>query len=178
MRAELHHISLPVEDLARSRAFYTGVLNLPEIARPRPFDEGPARFAGAWYQLGGGQLHLIVHDPARNSLPTYRIGKTLDTRDVHLALRVPSFAELLRLLQAKGYAIGHADDFRDMRVNPNLPSEGAGFPQVYILDPDRHIIEINAERLDLSPQDLEALGIGNPAMKTATLSEARRPALP
>jgi hypothetical protein len=24
----------------------------------------------------------------------------------------------------------------------------AGFPQLYILDPDRHVIEINAERLD------------------------------
>jgi hypothetical protein len=28
------------------------------------------------------------------------------------------------------------------------PRATAGFPQIYILDPDRHIIELNAEKLD------------------------------
>jgi hypothetical protein len=28
------------------------------------------------------------------------------------------------------------------------PHATAGFPQLYILDPDRHVIEVNAERLD------------------------------
>jgi hypothetical protein len=28
------------------------------------------------------------------------------------------------------------------------PQATAGFPQIYILDPDRHVIEINAEKLD------------------------------
>jgi hypothetical protein len=29
------------------------------------------------------------------------------------------------------------------------PDATAGFPQLYILDPDRNVIELNAERLDL-----------------------------
>jgi hypothetical protein len=37
-------------------------------------------------------------------------------------------------------------DLMKMRVNER-PT--AGFPQIYILDPDRNVIEINAERLDL-----------------------------
>jgi len=32
-----------------------------------------------------------------------------------------------------------------MIVNPRAT---AGFPQIYILDPDRHVIEINAAHLD------------------------------
>ena len=52
----IHHVSLPVKDLARSKQFYSEILGLTEIARP-PFD-----FPGAWYQVGDRQLHLIVHD--------------------------------------------------------------------------------------------------------------------
>jgi len=33
-----------------------------------------------------------------------------------------------------------------MRTNPHAT---AGFPQIYILDPDRNVIEINAQELDL-----------------------------
>lgn len=172
MRAELHHISLPVEDLARSRAFYGGVLGLTEVPRPRPFEEGPGSFAGAWYQLGAGQVHLIVHDPRRPSPPTYRTGKKQDARDVHVALRVASFAEALARLKSKGYRVGSPDHFKDMRVSPNLPHQGAGFPQLYILDPDRHTIEINAETLDLSPEQLDALDIGIPAAELAKLRPA------
>ena len=32
------------------------------------------------------------------------------------------------------------------------PHATAGFPQLYILDPDRHVIEINAEKLDADAQ--------------------------
>ena len=33
-----------------------------------------------------------------------------------------------------------------MRENPKAT---AGFPQLYIMDPDRNVIELNAEQLDL-----------------------------
>ncbi len=162
MRIELHHISLPVENLARSREFYSGVLSLIEVPRPRAFEEGPNSFAGAWYQVGAGQVHLIVHDPRRKSPPTYRKDKKQDARDVHVALRVDSFAGALKLLKAKGYSVSNPDDFKDMRVSLNLPNQGAGFPQIYILDPDRHTVEINAEQLDIAPDQLEVLDVGIP----------------
>lgn len=44
-----------VTDVAKSRAFYGGVLGLREIPAPREFD-----FVAVWYDLGGGYLHLLL----------------------------------------------------------------------------------------------------------------------
>lgn len=132
----LHHVSLPVTDLARSRTFYRDVLGLREIARPG-FD-----FAGAWFALGAGQLHLIVHPgPA---LPTFRDGKAIDSRDVHFAIRVRDFRAAVDRLHELGYREDADDPLRRLRVSAHAT---AGFPQVFLLDPDRHVIELNAASL-------------------------------
>lgn len=130
----IHHVSLPVTDLARARAFYSGVLELEEIERP-PFD-----FPGAWYRAGDRHLHLIVGEH-----PTLRRDKGIDSRDIHFAIRVRSYQGALRHLAAKGYGVDAVDELRKLRQNPKGT---AGFPQIYVLDPDRNVVEINAERLD------------------------------
>lgn len=129
----LHHVSLAVTDLERSRAFYSGVLGLREIARP------PFPFAGAWYGVGDRQLHLIVHER-----PTLRSGG-IDSQDVHLALRVASYTAAAAWLRAHGYTPDAPDELRRLRENP---AGRAGFPQLFLLDPDRHVIELNAAELD------------------------------
>jgi catechol 2,3-dioxygenase-like lactoylglutathione lyase family enzyme len=126
---QLHHVSLPVTNLERSKAFYEDVLGLREIARP-PFD-----FAGAWYDLGGGQLHLIVHEQ-----PSLRT-RGVDSHDAHFALRVGSYRETLAALHARGYRPDARDEMKRLREHP---AGKAGFPQVFLLDPDRHVIELNA----------------------------------
>jgi glyoxylase I family protein len=130
----LHHVGVPVTDLARAKSFYTGVLELTEIDRPA-FD-----FPGAWYRVGDGSLHLIV-----GTHSTFRPRGGIDSRDTHVAIRVRSYREALQHLIAKGYGSGAADEMRALRENP---TGKAGFPQIYLLDPDRNVIEINAERLD------------------------------
>jgi catechol 2,3-dioxygenase-like lactoylglutathione lyase family enzyme len=132
----IHHVSLTVTDLNRSKAFYREVLGLREIARPA------FPFPGAWFQVGGNQhVHLIVHEGA-----TFRGPKGIDTRDSHFAVRVSSYSGALAHLQARGYRDDAGDhDLMKMRL---LPHATAGFPQIYILDPDRHVIEINAAALD------------------------------
>ncbi len=133
--AGIHHVSLNVRDLERSRAFYREVLELPEITRP------PFSFPGAWFAVGGSQhLHLIVHADA-----TFRGEKGIDTRDNHFAVRVRSFREALNFLRDRGYREDSPDEMTRLIVQPHAV---AGFPQIYILDPDRHVIEINAELLD------------------------------
>ena len=125
-----HHVSLAVTDLERSQAFYRDVLGLKEIDRPA------FEFAGAWFAIGDRQLHLILHDK-----PTLR-SRGIDSHDVHVALRVASYGDTVAFLKSRGFS----SDARDatMRMRENQWGK-AGFPQVFILDPDRHVIELNAE---------------------------------
>ena len=127
----LHHVAISVSDLARAKAFYGGVLGLEEIARPAfPFD-------GAWYRVGNQEVHLIV---SRD--PTFRTGKGVTLEDCHFALRAKSFRAALAHLEAKGCHEGGDEPGRSMRVNR---ASVTGYPQIHVLDPDRNVIEINAE---------------------------------
>jgi catechol 2,3-dioxygenase-like lactoylglutathione lyase family enzyme len=133
--ALLHHVSVPVTDVSIAKQFYSEILGLQEIARP-PFD-----FEGVWFRVGDGQhLHLIKHSGA-----TFRKGG-IDSRDVHFAVRVASYSKAVAFLRSKGYSDSTASgDLKAMKVSR---TPVAGFPQIYILDPDRNVIEINAEMLD------------------------------
>jgi glyoxylase I family protein len=130
----LHHVAIVVSDLARAKDFYGNVLGLEEIARP------PFPFDGAWYRVGDRDFHLIVTND-----PTFRTGKGIDTQDGHFAFRVKSFKRALAYLESRGFRATTGEPGRSMRVNP---TSVAGFPQIHIMDPDRNMIEINAERLD------------------------------
>jgi len=121
---DLHHVSLNVTDLARAQVFYATVLGLRELPRPA-FD-----FAGAWYQLGDRQLHLIVHPPTR----TLRGTTAIDGRDGHLALRIADFDAALAHLRHHGVTL------RERRDNPTP------WAQIYLTDPDGNVIELNAVR--------------------------------
>jgi catechol 2,3-dioxygenase-like lactoylglutathione lyase family enzyme len=130
----LHHVAIPVSDLARAKAFYGGVLGLEEIARPAfPFD-------GAWYRIADRELHLIV---SRD--PTFRSGKGVVMEDGHLALRVKSFRAAVAHLESNGFRQDTDEPGRSMRLNPNSVT---GYPQIHLLDPDRNVVEINAEVVD------------------------------
>ena len=135
----LHHVSVPVSDLEESKRFYAYILGLKEIDRP----DFP--FPGAWYAVGDGhQLHLI-QDTAEQKDPTFRAGKGLDSRDIHFAIRVQDYDQALKYLESKGYSETAEDERKRLKVNRTAT---AGFPQIYLLDPDRNMIEINAAPFD------------------------------
>jgi catechol 2,3-dioxygenase-like lactoylglutathione lyase family enzyme len=180
----IDHISLPVavgeteetkgDPLEKSKEFYSGILGLKEIGRPEGLKESIK--LGAWYKVdnSGRTLHLIANEDGES---TFRVKKPLASRDSHFALRVNSYIETLRFLILNNYWLqkhrpatnGEADeqlDLREMRVSP----EGkAGFPQIFIMDPDRNVIELNVgnllndEEYKLVEEELEKLKQSEPS---------------
>jgi len=132
----LHHVLVATNDLDSCRHFYRDVLELREISRPA------FGFPGAWFQFGGGQhLHIAVHEDA-----TTRGAKPLDTKDVHFALGMSSYSRTVSWLRAKGYSEELPPD--DLHTMALRPDSIVGRPQIYIMDPDRNIIEFICDALD------------------------------
>lgn len=112
---DLNHVALAVSDVPRSIVFYENVVGLKRKPRPA-FD-----FDGAWFALGATrELHLLegldtpVHEHPRGN---------------HFALEIADFEACHRWLQESGANIIHL----------NLRPDGAR--QIFIEDPDRHVVE-------------------------------------
>jgi catechol 2,3-dioxygenase-like lactoylglutathione lyase family enzyme len=84
---KLHHASIRIQDLGRSRRFYEELLGFRRAERP---DMG---FPGEWYGLGEGQLHLI-------QLP--KQGQGIDPSDPHFAVDVEDLEATKRVLVESG----------------------------------------------------------------------------
>jgi catechol 2,3-dioxygenase-like lactoylglutathione lyase family enzyme len=149
----IHHVSLPVSNIEDSRKFYSGILKLREILRPEAL---ASEFEGAWYEVGDRTLHLIVDDKSTFRKNKDGEGKEISSRDIHFAIRVHSYRETLLFLRSQGFKKGAADKACEMKESPKAK---AGFPQIYIMDPDRNVIEFNAEQLDLNETEMKELGL-------------------
>jgi catechol 2,3-dioxygenase-like lactoylglutathione lyase family enzyme len=126
---QLHHVSVIVTDLGRSTTFYQQLFGLPSIPRP------PFATPGHWLGVGALQVHLINH-PGGN----FR-RRGVDNDDVHFAFRTDEFEAFVTRAKAMGFhEDGDADD--PMRMIVKRGGQ-AGFPQVFLMDPDRNIIEVN-----------------------------------
>lgn len=125
----LHHVSLVVSDLERSLEFYGACFGLEPISRP------PFKSVGAWLGVGQLQVHLILYPPG-----SFRT-RLIDGDDCHFAFRTNDFDGVLARLIANGFSEDASED-DPMRV---MVRRGglAGFPQLYLCDPDRNIIEVN-----------------------------------
>ena len=68
------HLAFPVHDLEAARAFYGGLLGLPEVEKP-----GPMRASGgAWFAVGAQELHVGVEQdftPAAKAHPALAVGE-------------------------------------------------------------------------------------------------------
>ena len=133
---QLHHVSLPTTDLERSRQFYRDVLGLEEIQRP------PFPFPGAWFRLGDRELHLIAGENV-----DAQGGTGTDANQLHFAIRVPSYRQRARA-SAWAMAIARMSPGPTRCICWRGRGPLTGYPQLYVTDPDRHLIEINAERLN------------------------------
>jgi glyoxylase I family protein len=125
----LHHVAVIVTDLDRSAAFYQRLFGLKPIERP------PFKIRGMWLGVGDLQVHLTVY-PEGN----YRKG-LVNTDDTHFAFNTRDFEGFIARARELGFKEDGAED-DPMRMIVRRQGMG-GFPQVYLIDPDRNIIEVN-----------------------------------
>ena len=106
----LHHAAFRVSDFEASKKFYEELLGF------RPLQERPNfPFAGAWYGLGEGQLHLIQSAP---------MGDSIDPTNPHVALEVEDYEATKEVLKSRGI------EFLELG------------PQLWIKDPDGNTVEL------------------------------------
>jgi catechol 2,3-dioxygenase-like lactoylglutathione lyase family enzyme len=106
-------LAMPAGGEERARAFYAGLLGIPE--RPKPAHL--ARRGGCWFERGELKLHLGVEADFRAA------------RKAHPALLVEDLPALVAGLRAAGVAVGDDEP---------LP----GYRRVYVDDPFGNRIEL------------------------------------
>ena len=112
--ARLNHVSFAVRDFSRSAEFYEGILGLEKAERP---DFG---IAGAWYDLGAQQLHLLeVPDHASAN-------DRLNPLANHVAFACDDYQETVAFFKDKGIAVFETDE---------------NMGQLWVLDPDGNVLE-------------------------------------
>jgi len=113
----IHHVSILTSDVKRSIRFYTGILDLT-VSNQRP----ELGFDGAWFDIGGQQIHLIHSDPVSGK-------EKIDVRcgrDHHIAFRVDDIDRLVERLNNAGI------EFERSR---------SGRPALFCRDPDGNALE-------------------------------------
>jgi catechol 2,3-dioxygenase-like lactoylglutathione lyase family enzyme len=123
----LQHCGLLVADLDRSRRFYGQALGLEEVERPANF-----AFGGAWFRLGGDEIHLLAADDSTGRAGGFDPGPSLaGGLATHLALEVEGLARWEERLRAHGVSAA---------AGP-MP-RGDGVVQLFVQDPDGYVIEL------------------------------------
>jgi catechol 2,3-dioxygenase-like lactoylglutathione lyase family enzyme len=109
---QIDHVSVLITDVERSRRFYTHVLGLKEIPKPRSFD-----FVALWFELANQQLHLLQKPQPDTRSPR------------HFALRVKDVPA------ARVY-------FRNLGITPEETTKINQCDRFFVHDPDGNRIEI------------------------------------
>ncbi len=118
------HTGLIISDLARSKAFYEGLLGLsPSDKRPN------LSFEGVWYNIGNNQIHLmVVPDPYKDATKPPHGG-----RDIHLALAVDDVEAVRATLETAGVP---------------FTMSMSGRAALFCRDPDGNALEFSAVPLE------------------------------
>jgi len=112
---DVHHVSVCVTDVEAARTFYVDVLGFQERT-----DRPDFGFPGAWFDVGGRQVHLI-------EVPTLPPGAGSN----HFALRVDDIEAAVASIEAHGIAV-HRSAY--------VPNAGR---QAFLTDPSGNGIELN-----------------------------------
>jgi catechol 2,3-dioxygenase-like lactoylglutathione lyase family enzyme len=109
------NVTVPAEAEAAAKTFYGTVLGLKEIPKP----VGTRQNVGAWYELGGVQLHLSVEEKVTNA-----------ASDRHVCYVVADLAAAELHIRDAG-----------TEIIPD-PRPIAGVKRFYVRDPGGNLIEL------------------------------------
>jgi catechol 2,3-dioxygenase-like lactoylglutathione lyase family enzyme len=118
----LDHVTIVVKDLAATRRFYVEALGMAEVARPG------FSFAGQWFQAGATLIHTILEYEGSGPAGT---GAERNTRGHHFAFLVDDATAAEARMREYGVPIA-----APLKVRPD------GAKQVFVHDPDGHLIEL------------------------------------
>ncbi|MDE0937052.1 MAG: VOC family protein [Mariniblastus sp.] len=121
----LDHLTLIVADLEATRKFYVDFIGMTESQRPN-FD-----FPGAWFQIGKIQIHVTCSGELAGLAGWGDRQVKSISRGHHFAFTVDDFDEAMETIDRLGIKVGDG---------PKCRPDGA--KQVYIYDPDGHLVEI------------------------------------
>jgi len=121
----IDHVTIIVSDLEKTRIFYRDLLGLSEVTRP-DFD-----FPGLWLQAGNTQIHATVESPEAGRAGWPDHGASHVSRGHHFAFEVDDANLCAEILRSRDI-----DILSDPRNRPDGPV------QLYISDPDGHIVEL------------------------------------
>jgi glyoxylase I family protein len=119
------HVTLICADLEATRQFYVNVLGMSEVPRPA------FKFPGLWFQLGNVQIHATQESQEAGKAGWANRGGKVVSRGHHIAFAVDDVSEALKLVQSHG-----------VRIASPLQERPDGYKQVYLYDPDDHIVEL------------------------------------
>lgn len=121
----IDHVTIVVKDLEKSTRFYTEVLGMRQVDRPA------FGFPGAWFQAGTTKVHMNVESEEAGQAGIRFHGGTRLSRGFHYAFEVASCDEAAERLEQLGVPV-----LEGPRARPD------GARQLYIHDPDGHLVEL------------------------------------
>ena len=123
----IDHVTLIVDDLEKSRQFYSGLLGMRQIERPG------FSFDGSWFQAGGTQIHLILKHDQSGPVGENRADQQKSSRNRHFAFDVEDGHQAAKLLAERGIPF---------LAGPKTRPDGA--VQLFINDPDGYVVELTS----------------------------------
>lgn len=119
------HVTIICADLEATRRFYVDVLGMAEVSRPA------FRFPGLWFQVGNVQIHATQESSETGNAGWGDQGGKVVSRGHHIAFAVEDVSKALEIVQVHG-----------VRIASSLQKRPDGYKQVYLYDPDGHLVEI------------------------------------
>jgi catechol 2,3-dioxygenase-like lactoylglutathione lyase family enzyme len=118
------HVTLICADLEATRRFYVDFLGMKEVPRPA------FNFPGLWFETGSVQIHA-TEQSAEAGAAGWKAAGSITSRAHHIAFAVDDVSKTLETVAAHSVRIASPPQRR-----PD------GFQQLYVYDPDNHLIEL------------------------------------